>query len=141
AGRLDAVVVTPAHHAQAGWVPALLARQPHVPVSATEATAALLATMWTDSAKVLARRGAGPTAGGAAVPPPAYGPDDVRHALARLRTVQVGWRRGIGDVDIELFPAGHIVGAAGVVVHAGDRRVVVSGDVSRPGQRTVGGIA
>jgi Cft2 family RNA processing exonuclease len=51
-----------------------------------------------------------------------------------------GRRQRVGELEIELFPAGHIVGAAGVVVHAGGQRVVVSGDVSRPGQKTVGGI-
>ena len=49
--------------------------------------------------------------------------------------------RVVGDLTIELFPAGHIVGAAGVVVTAGEQRVVVSGDVSAPGQETVGGFA
>jgi Cft2 family RNA processing exonuclease len=93
--------------------------------------------MWFDSAKVLARRNMEPY--GTASPAP-YGRDDVRHALSRMRMVPFGRRQRLGTVDVELFQAGHIVGAAGVVVHTGHRRVVVSGDVSRPGQRTVGGI-
>ncbi|MBB5830160.1 MBL fold metallo-hydrolase [Micromonospora carbonacea] len=139
ADRIDAVVVTHAHNDHAGWVPALLRQQPHVPVLATEATAALLATMWHDTAKVLTRRGAAGVEG-ASVTAPAYTHDDVRHALSRLTTTAYGQRRRVGVLDVELFPAGHIVGAAGVVVHAGDRRVVVSGDVSRSGQLTVGGV-
>lgn len=136
-GHLDGIVVTHAHNDHAGWVPSVLIRRPDTPVVVTDATAALLATMWFDSAKVLARKNEDTDGTG---PPVPYGRDDVRHALSRMRTVPFGYRQRIGDVDVELFPAGHIVGAAGVIVHAGERRVVVSGDVSRHGQRTVGGI-
>ncbi|MBB3084184.1 MBL fold metallo-hydrolase [Geodermatophilus sabuli] len=137
AARLDGIVITHAHNDHAGWVPTILTQQPDVPVIATEATASLLATMWFDSAKVMARRRSDD---GDIGPLPPYGRDDVRHTLSRLQTAPFGRRRRLGELEIELFPAGHIVGAAGVVVHAGGQRVVVSGDVSRPGQRTVGGI-
>jgi Cft2 family RNA processing exonuclease len=136
-GRLDGIVITHAHNDHAGWVPSVLIRRPDAPVFVTDATAALLATMWFDSAKVLARRNQDSDGIG---PPPPYGREDVQHALTRLHMVPFGQRQRVGDVDIELFPAGHIVGAAGVIVQAGDRRVVVSGDVSRHGQRTVSGI-
>ncbi|GAA2818657.1 MBL fold metallo-hydrolase [Crossiella cryophila] len=136
-GPLHGVVVTHAHNDHAGWVPAVLIRRPDTPVLVTDATAALLSTMWFDSSKVLARRSVEADGTG---PPVPYGKDDVRHALDRMRPLPFGRRHRLGTVDIELFQAGHIVGAAGVIVHAGDQRVVVSGDVSRPGQRTVGGI-
>jgi Cft2 family RNA processing exonuclease len=134
---LHGIVVTHAHNDHAGWVPAVLAAQPDIPVFVTEATAALLSTMWVDTARVLARR-ASEAADPATAP---YTLAQVRHAISRLRTLQFGQRRQVGPLWMELFPAGHIVGAAGVVVGAGDRRVVVSGDVSGPGQLTVGGIA
>src|SRR5205823_12155280 len=73
-------------------------------------------------------------------PLPPYGRDDVRRAVERLQVLRFGQRRWVGALEIELFPAGHIVGAAGVVVHAGPHRVVVSGDVSWSEQATVGGI-
>jgi Cft2 family RNA processing exonuclease len=130
---LDAIVVTHAHNDHGGWVPAILRRQPRIPVLVTEATGELLATMWFDAAKVLAKRADGG--------PPSYGRDDVDHAVENLRTVSYSRRYRVGSLDLELFPAGHILGAAGAVIHAGDRRVVVSGDVSGPGQATVGGIA
>ncbi|MGY1635418.1 MBL fold metallo-hydrolase [Geodermatophilus sp. SYSU D00742] len=130
-GPLHGIVVTHAHNDHAGWVPAVIARRPDTPVYVTAPTADLLATMWFDSAKVLARRV------GMAAP---FDRDDVERALGRLVPTALGRRRRVGECEIELFPAGHIVGAAGVVVHVGERRVVVSGDVSRPGQKTVGGI-
>ena len=141
AAPLDAVVITHAHNDHAGWVPAVLAAQPNVPVFLTEPTEALLGTMWFDSAKVLARRSQ-PVDGAAGDPAagPAYGRPDVVHALQSLVTLRWGQTRRVGDVEFELFPAGHIIGAAGVVIRAGEQRVVISGDVSRPGQKTVGGI-
>jgi uncharacterized protein len=138
AGPLHGIVVTHAHNDHAGWVPALLIDQPGIPVFATSATAALLAMMWLDSAKVLARRGDENDAADASLAP--YLREDVKHALEQVREVPFGTRTRIGDVEVELFPAGHIIGGAGVVVHAYGRRVVVSGDVSRPGQSTVGGV-
>ncbi|WP_159460414.1 MBL fold metallo-hydrolase [Lentzea albidocapillata] len=136
-GRLDGIVITHAHNDHAGWVPSVLIRRPDTPVFATDATAALLPIMWFDSAKVLARRNRETDGTGLAAP---YGREDVQHALTRLRVLPFGQRARVGDVDLELFPAGHIVGAASVIVHAGERRVVISGDVSRHAQRTVSGI-
>jgi uncharacterized protein len=134
AGRIDAIIVTHAHNDHAGWVPALVAERPNTPVFTSQATADLLATMWLDSAKILGRRSEGTETR------PAYTREDVRYALTRIEALDVGGRRRVRDIEFELFPAGHILGAVGVVVHAGGQRVVVSGDVSGAGQRTVGGI-
>jgi Cft2 family RNA processing exonuclease len=138
---LDAIVITHAHNDHAGWVPAVIARQPHVPVLVTEATAALLATMWRDSAKVLNRRAQEISNEGGQAPLPPYSREDVHRALARLKAVDVGVEQRIGGLSLQLFPAGHIVGAVGVVVRAGEQRAVISGDVSGPGQLSVGGIS
>ena len=140
AGRLDGIVITHAHNDHAGWVPAVVASQPDVPVYVTDATAALLATMWVDSAKVL-RNKARDAADDDGVPPiPPYNDDDVRRAISRLRIEQTGQVFRIGQLHLELFNAGHIVGAVGVVVHVGNQRAVISGDVSLVPQATVGGI-
>lgn len=135
----DAVVVTHAHNDHAGWVPALLNRFPELPVFASTATCDLLGTMWADSAKVMARKADNDEswAGG---PLPPYAQSDVDVAVAALVDVPAGYERRIGALSFELFDAGHIIGATGVVVRAGDRRVVVSGDVSGPGQLSVGGL-
>lgn len=136
-GRLDAIVLTHAHNDHIGWVPAVVARQPDVPVIATLATCDLAATMWNDSARVLRRRTEGPGWRGKPLPP--YTDTDVDVTVRQLRDVAMGRTVSVGALAIELFPAGHIVGAAGAIVTAGEQRVVVSGDVSRPGQKSVGG--
>lgn len=138
AARLDAVVVTHAHNDHAGWVPAVVAAQPDVPVLTTDGTAALMQTMLADSAKVMNRQARERAINGLEGTVP-YGPAEVRAALKATQVLDYNQIRTVGDLDVELYPAGHILGAAGVVIGSGDHRVVVTGDVSGPGQLTVGG--
>lgn len=139
--RIDAIIVTHAHNDHGGWVPVLVRDHPETRLFMTTATRDLLRVMWRDSAKVLAGRAADPAlsgwTGGQSGP---FTREDVERAVRRCEPVEFGQRLGIGALGVELFPAGHIVGAAGVVIHAGDRRVVVSGDVSATQQATVCGI-
>ncbi|MEV4252899.1 MBL fold metallo-hydrolase [Spirillospora sp. NPDC049652] len=138
AGPLHGVVVTHAHNDHCGYVPALVARRPDLRVLATPETVQLMPVMWTDTVKVTRGRdrvwsewGADSSAH--------YGHAEVRAAVGRCEEVPFGARRRIGDLTIELFPAGHILGAAGVVVRAGDRRAVITGDISGFAQESVDG--
>lgn len=135
-GPLDAVIVTHAHHDHAGWVPVLASRFPALRVIGTSATRDLLRVMWADSAKIHAARAAADDGGD----PTPFTHAGVAQAISRFECFEVGQSFGVGVLGLELFPAGHIVGAAGVVVRAGDRRVVVSGDVSLTPQSSVGGL-
>lgn len=137
AEKIDAIIVTHAHNDHGGWIPAVIAKQPHVPVFTTQATCDLLTTMWRDAAKVmLSQIGTSRWKGG---PLPPYSWADAQTAIDRLRDISFRQVHRIGALEIELFQAGHIVGAAGVVVTAGEHRVVVTGDVSGNTQGTVGG--
>ncbi|NVI87588.1 MBL fold metallo-hydrolase [Actinomadura sp. BRA 177] len=137
-GSLDAVVVTHAHNDHCGYVPAMVARRPGVRVLASPETAALMPVMWADTAKVLAARERGRARWGDSGDV-LYGAADVEAASRRREELPFGVPRRIGALTVELFPAGHILGAAGVVVRAGDRRVVITGDISGFRQETVGG--
>ncbi|TYB42679.1 MBL fold metallo-hydrolase [Actinomadura chibensis] len=139
-GPLDAVVVTHAHNDHCGHVPALVARRPGLRVIATPETVALMPVMWADTAKVMAARERGRARWGAEAAV-LYGPREIDAASRRREALQPGMPRRIGALTVELFPAGHVLGAAGVVVRAGDRRVVVTGDISGFRQETVGGYA
>ncbi|MFC4051720.1 MBL fold metallo-hydrolase [Actinomadura syzygii] len=139
-GPLDAVVVTHAHNDHCGHIPALVARRPGLRVLATPETAALMPVMWADTAKVMAARERGRARWGAEAAV-LYGPREVDAATRRREALSLGVPRRIGALTVELFPAGHVLGAAGVVVRAGDRRVVVTGDISGFRQETVGGYA
>jgi Cft2 family RNA processing exonuclease len=132
----DAVVVTHAHTDHCGYVPALAARLPELRVIATPESCRLMPIMWQDSVKLMHAR-AVRAQGMAGVP--LYDSADFDDTVRRLEELPYGVTRSIGDLTIELFPAGHVLGAAGVVVRAGDRRVVISGDISGFRQESVGG--
>lgn len=129
-GPVDAVVLTHAHNDHTGWVPVVVDRCPGVPVYATAPTCDLLPVMWEDTVKVVAGD-----------PSPPYGSVQVAAALAATRPVRLGSPVRVGDLSFDLFDAGHVLGAAGVHLTDGTHRVVISGDVSGPGQATVGGWA
>ena len=120
AGDLDAVVITHAHNDHAGYVPALVARYPTLDVLATADTAALLPTMWNDSVKFFERATREYPEPGEVADKPPYRTTQVLAAIDRIRAIAFGHAVEVADgVTIELFPAGHILGAAGVVVTAG----------------------
>ena len=129
--RLDALVVTHAHNDHAGYVPALVDRFPNLRVICSYATAHLLPTMWADSAKVMERAFA-EADDGASAPLPHYGQAEVELAETRIEDHPYDRQFNVGDLRLTLFQAGHILGAAGVVIQGGDRRVVVTGDISGP---------
>ena len=131
ADDIDAVIITHAHNDHAGYVPALVARYPFMNVLTTADTAALLPTMWNDSVKVFERTAHEHVEPGEPADTPPYRTPQVLAAIDRIRIVALGRIIEIADgVTAELFPAGHILGAAGVVITAGTSRVTVTGDIS-----------
>lgn len=58
------------------------------------------------------------------------------NAFARIETLSYGTPQRIGDVTVTLVPAGHVLGAAQVVIEAGGARAVVSGDYKREADPT-----
>ncbi|MEV0353238.1 MBL fold metallo-hydrolase [Nonomuraea sp. NPDC050680] len=135
---IDAVVITHAHTDHCGYVPALATRLPNLRIIATPETTALMPRMWADSAKLMGQRERLHRRWGSDSEP-LYQRDAVEMTTHRCEEVPFGVVRTIGDLTVELFPAGHILGAAGVVVQAGDQRVVITGDISGFRQETVDG--
>ncbi|SDG20551.1 RNA processing exonuclease, beta-lactamase fold, Cft2 family [Sinosporangium album] len=139
-GPIHAVVVTHAHTDHCGYVPALVDRYPELRVIATSETALLMPQMWTDSAKLMGERERLHRQWGS-YGEALYRRGSVEAAARRCEELPYGVECLIGDVTVELFPAGHILGAAGVVVRAGSQRIVVTGDISGFRQETVDGYA
>jgi len=143
--RLDALLVTHAHTDHVGWIPALVASLEHFPIYCTKPTAELLPLMLRDSREHYVRalaqdqlnRRKGLNAPNIAE---AYTADDVFEAETRLLEAPVGEATGIANTGLTatFFPAGHILGAASILLEGGGRRVVISGDLGSDGQRTVG---
>ncbi|MEV4019902.1 MBL fold metallo-hydrolase [Nonomuraea angiospora] len=135
---IQAVMITHAHTDHCGYVPALATRFPDLRILATPETTALMPRMWADSAKLMGERERLHRRWGTDSEP-LYQRDAVELTARRCEEVPFGVTRTIGDLTVELFPAGHILGAAGVVVRAGDQRVVITGDISGFRQETVDG--
>ncbi|MEV4575087.1 MBL fold metallo-hydrolase [Nonomuraea jabiensis] len=139
-GPVHAVVVTHAHTDHCGYVPALVDQRQELRVIATPETTLLMPRMWMDSAKLMGERARLHRQWGSD-DDALYGNDSVSSATQRCEELPYGVERAIHDVSVELFPAGHILGAAGVVVRAGDQRITVTGDISGFRQETVDGYA
>jgi Cft2 family RNA processing exonuclease len=139
-GPLHGVVVTHAHNDHCGYVPALAALRPGLRILGTRETVRIMPVMWSDTAKLMRLRAAQAARWGGEAPA-LYGPREIGGAAQRCEEVPFGVPRALGEMTIELFPAGHILGAAGVVVRAGERHVVITGDISGFRQESVGGYA
>lgn len=136
-GHIDAVVITHAHADHAGFVPWVVERSRRSQIICTPETAALLPTVWADSVRVM-RAEADAVYRSAEYHEPPYGDAEVMQAEEAIRELICGQMRSVRDVEVTLFPAGHILGAAGVVIRAGGRRVVITGDIDDRAQGSVG---
>lgn len=142
--RLDALLVTHAHTDHVGWIPALVARIEDFPIYCTKPTAELLPLMLRDSrahyerksAQAQLQRTLDPTA---PIVAEDYSRDDIFEAETRLLEARVGEATGIAATDLTatFFPAGHILGAASILLEGGGRRIVISGDIGPAHQHTV----
>jgi len=133
---LDAVVLTHAHLDHSGYLPRLVKAGYRGRVYCTAATCELLGLLLPDSghlqeedARYASRRGYSRHH-----PPLAlYTEAEARACLSQL--VAVPWHEGVEvapGLRVEFRPAGHILGAASLIVSDGKTRLGFSGDVGRP---------
>ncbi len=132
---LDAIVLTHAHLDHVGYVPRLVAQGFGGPVFCTYGTAELCRLVLPDSARIqqedasYANREAFSTHHPAL---PLYTESDACCALRRFRPYDYGERVKVGGVEIELMPAGHLLGSAFVMAWlAGGPTVLFGGDLGR----------
>lgn len=132
--ELDAVVLTHAHIDHSGYLPVVVRNGFNGPVYCTPPTADLCDILLADSGYLQEEdaRYANRKRFSKHEPAlPLYTEDDGRRAAERLTAVDPCKKISIGDLTVELRPAGHILGAASVLVSDGSRSVLFSGDLGR----------
>jgi len=131
---LDAVVLTHAHIDHTGYLPALIRDGYEGRVLCSRATADLAAILLPDSGRIHEEDAKFANREGFSRHRPAeplYRERDARRALDHLEPVHFESPQTLGDVTVELQPAGHILGAASVTIASEAGRVLFSGDLGR----------
>jgi metallo-beta-lactamase family protein len=141
-----AIVVTHAHMDHSGLVPRLVKAGYQGPVYASEATCDLLTILWEDAANIQEHEAQWKTRKnsrqGQKKVDPLYTQDDAQKAMKLLKPLDFSRDTEVApELSVRCFPAGHILGAASVLVTSGggggETRALFSGDLGRQGQLIV----
>jgi len=134
-GKLQALLLTHAHIDHSGRVPLLVKNGFRGPIFTTAATADLCDVMLRDSAHLMDEEsihgGHHPDQG--RYRPPLYDENDVERALARVRPVKYDIPVDAAGVRVNFRDAGHILGSAMLEIDVAGRKLLMSGDLGRPG--------
>jgi len=136
AAQIDAVVLTHAHLDHSGYLPLLVKNGFRGRVHATAATCDLVGILLPDSGHIqeedafFANRHAFSKHAPAL---PLYTKQEAIQSLKHLRAEHMGpWFEPIRGWKARFQPAGHILGAASLLLDVGGRRILFSGDLGRP---------
>jgi metallo-beta-lactamase family protein len=136
--QLDAVVLTHAHLDHSGYLPLLVKNGFSGPVFCSAATKDLCGILLPDSGYLQEEEAKYATKhrySKHVKPEPLYTEADAEKSLEHLRSVQWKTRWAIGKdeskLEFELFPAGHLFGAASIRVSDGSKSILFSGDIGR----------
>ncbi|HEX3122015.1 MAG TPA: MBL fold metallo-hydrolase [Rhodanobacteraceae bacterium] len=135
-GELSAVVLTHAHLDHSGYLPLLVKNGFRGRIYCTAATLELCRLLLPDSGRLQEEDAGYANRHGFSRHHPAlplYTGDDAKHCLRYLHPIGYDREFEIGsDLHAHLEPAGHILGAAFVVMTGGRRTLTFSGDLGRP---------
>ncbi|MEX2366737.1 MAG: MBL fold metallo-hydrolase, partial [Pseudohongiellaceae bacterium] len=132
---LDAVLLTHAHLDHSGYIQRLYQQGYRGPIYTHSATSALCGILLPDSghiqeedARFLGRHKLSKHEN----PEPLYDQRTAELSLELFEPLIFGEPLQIGDISVTFQPAGHILGAASIIVETEGKRVGFSGDVGRP---------
>ena len=131
---LDAVILTHAHLDHSGYIPVLYKHGFRGPVYTHHATKALCHILLADSGHIQeedAKYYSKHKLGKHAHPEPLYDRATAEASMALFEAVDFDETITVGDINFYLQPAGHILGAASIILEAEGKRVGFSGDVGR----------
>ncbi|RUO62181.1 MBL fold metallo-hydrolase RNA specificity domain-containing protein [Pseudidiomarina insulisalsae] len=133
--EVDAVVLTHAHLDHSGFLPVLYEHGFRGRVYTHHATVGLCQILWPDSGRIQeedAKFYKKHRLSKHAEPRPLYDEATANAALKLLHGINYDAPFSVGDIQFQLQPAGHILGAASVVAEHQGTRIAFSGDVGRP---------
>ena len=131
---LDAVLLTHGHLDHSGYIPALYKRGFRGPVYTHHASKALCQILLADSGHLQeedAKYYSKHKLSKHKRPEPLYDRQTAESSMALFRGINFDELIDLGDIRFYLQPAGHILGAASIIVEAEGKRVGFSGDVGR----------
>jgi Cft2 family RNA processing exonuclease len=114
-----AMILTHAHLDHVAGIPVVMRRFPDLQIYCTEATARIAGLVLADTLKVSTEQGF-----------PMFSPEELKRTLERLRPIPYFQRVSDHGFAFTLFPSGHLLGAASVLIESGGRSVFHTGDVS-----------
>jgi Cft2 family RNA processing exonuclease len=134
--KLDAIILSHAHLDHAGTLPVLMRRQPDARIFMTEATAEIASALLHNSVNVMTRQ----REELGVVMYPLYTHRETDRASDQWRSCPLrqpftldgerARRANEEGVTVEFVEAGHVLGAAGVILRAEGRTILYSGDVN-----------
>ena len=131
---IDAVILTHAHIDHSGYLPLLVKNGFHGPVFSTPATHALCEVLLPDSGYLQEKDADYANRHGFSKHKPAmplYTQADADAALEYFKPLSFHTQHQVGNLRIQMIPAGHILGAACVELSWNGRTLVFSGDLGR----------
>lgn len=132
-GKPDVILVTHAHADHIGALPVVHALYPDVPIYATPPTADLMQLMMKDSYKILTEQS---RLNQTLMP---YTEEQMQQMLKQVLVLPANGVMKIGQTTVTAYRAGHIMGAVMFLLENNGERLLVTGDLSFSGGRTIPG--
>lgn len=135
--ELDLIIITHCHLDHIGSLPILMREHPNTPVIMTQPSRMIIDRMLHNSANVMVRERAEKNV----MDYPLFTHEEIDRIMPRLHAHGFNNPKKFtgqhDEIEFTFFPAGHIVGAAGVEIVHKHRRIFFTGDVLFEAQRTI----